>query len=159
MCADDMSMYTSNLYIFNQDSPLNHDHMRKCPYINTTDNCFSHELWNILGQIHVFPEICKIQCKRVTVKCSLSQQNNHLVFKILTPPQFQVHQCPKPKSLVSLLTGKVRHRCVQKEAHLETQEICLRFPKLENNETYSSLASSGHGLAHTLLLEFCSLQN
>ena len=46
MCANDMSIYTSNQYVFNQDIPLNHDHMRKCCYINTTDNCFSNELSN-----------------------------------------------------------------------------------------------------------------
>ena len=44
MCANDMSTYTSNQY-----NPLNHDHMRKCHYINTTDNYFSHELWNMLS--------------------------------------------------------------------------------------------------------------
>ena len=41
------------------------------------------ELWNIffLGQIHLFPEIGKVQCIRVTVKCSLSHQNKSPCFQ------------------------------------------------------------------------------
>ena len=60
-----MSIYTPNQYIFNQDNPLNHDHMRKWYYINTTDNYFSHELRNIfsLDKFTSFQKYAKFSAK------------------------------------------------------------------------------------------------